>query len=360
MLKTTRLVSQPSTKRLVKLWTERYIPNLSTFAEKGRLNIFDLVEADSGSGRAKTFAKLHHHLQTNSELAGIQTNALFAYVPNVVNLAEARRLSQFVRQAYGKTLEIYQQQSSSPALQAKRSILANFSSQVAEDWLMPQLELPAIEQLATMLDPVLTQLQEQHLSAEDKRAIGFITTQFHFSTKLLLEQITLPEQVLLSPYLKFVEEQICIPWQRICAAAAKQEWDSPALQVVQQLLPQSHAVAQTVYARAAYLYSNHRSRRGGLSHPGVAASTIRDMNMFQGYLFLCMLEGSMAAVEQELLPLCVMVFPSVQVSWQLVQRTLKLITDELLKRVNPEQRHLLLPYTQALEQIFSDLESTAA
>lgn len=84
------------------------------------------------------------------------------------------------------------------------------------------------------------------------------------------------------------------------------------------------------------------------------ASTIRDLQMFQSYLWLCVLEGNMASVEQALLPLCQMVFPSVNVAWDLVKQVLKLLVDELMTRVDLEQKRLLLPSTQAMQQLFSD------
>ena len=81
------------------------------------------------------------------------------------------------------------------------------------------------------------------------------------------------------------------------------------------MLPACHDIAKTVYRRAVKLYASHQSRRGKLSHPGVMASAIRDLEMMQGYLWLCVLENNFIAVEQELIPLCVLVFPSVQVTW---------------------------------------------
>lgn len=122
--------------------------------------------------------------------------------------------------------------------------------------------------------------------------------------------------------------------------------------IVQQLLPACRDIATTVYNQAAQLYPKHYSRRGGLNKPVVAESTKRDLEMFQVYLWLCLLEGKMEVMEQELLPLCLMVFPSVDVTWQLVEQMLQLLVDELLKLVPPQQKNLLLPYTQSMQQIF--------
>jgi hypothetical protein len=225
---------------------------------------------------------------------------------------------------------------------------------------MPRLSLSEVTQLATVLEPLLLQLQEQHLLVPDRRTIGFMSTQFHLSATLILNRLTLPEQLLLSPYFKFVEEQVCIPWQRVCAAAAQHSLDSPILNLVEKLLPVSREIAKSVYQQAAQLHSNHRSLRGTLTERGVKASTIRDIEMFQAYLWLCALEGNMMAIEQELLPLCIMVFPSIEVSWELVEQLLPLLVAEIQFRLRAEQIDLLLPYTQAMQQLFSNLETKAA
>lgn len=96
MLKTSQLVKQSSVERLVKLWAQRYVPYLSTLSSiEGELTPFDLIAASSREGRIKTVAEIRRLVQIHCERAGMKTNALFSYVPNVVNLAEARRLAQF-------------------------------------------------------------------------------------------------------------------------------------------------------------------------------------------------------------------------------------------------------------------------
>jgi hypothetical protein len=363
VLITTRLVNDTSVTRLIKLWAERYIPDLSTLSKKAEpLTCSELLEATSLQGRTKTVAKVQNIVEINCKCAGIQTNALFSYIPNVVGLTESQGIAKGAAQVYQKVLEVYQEQSPPPTLLAAMPQIGNvdFSVDAFTKLAIPGLYLSEVKQLAMALEPVLLQLQEQYLSASDWRTIGFMSTQFHLSAKLVLNRLTLAEQVLLSPYFKFVEEQVCIPWQRVCAAATKHEPDSPLLATVLQMLPASQEIAKQVYHRAAQLYPNHRSRRGGLMEPGVRASSIRDIEMFQGYLWLCTLEGNMTAVEQELLPLCIMVFPSIDVAWELVEHILPLLVNEIQTRLLPAQMRLLLPYTQAMQQLFSNLETKAS
>jgi hypothetical protein len=363
MFKSVDTATTPLSQRLIQLWGNRYIPDLSTFSSEERyLNVSELLTAASPAGRAKTADKVEQRLlKTKCEYAGIETNSLFSYIPNIVNLAEAKRLAQYAWQVYAKAIDIYKQQS--PQLDSMGAEiptsggLLDLHDPLSQLPILPTLEMPAIEQLATALEPLLLRLQEQHLLAKDRRTIGFITTQFHFSTKLILRKLTLPEQVLISPYFRFVEEQVCIPWQRVCAAAAQQVPGSPILAIVEKLLAESDAIAKAVYHRSVQLYPNHRSRRGKLTHPGITASTLRDLSMFQGYLWLCVLEENMTSVEHELLPLCVMVFPSVEVKWELVNDMLKLLTEELCDRMTPQEASLILPYTEAMEHLFSNVDN---
>lgn len=360
MLVTARLAKNPSVERLVELWAARYIPDLSTLSSQtGRLAAFELIEAASPEGRSQTTAKLQRIVEIHCKCAGIQTSALFSYIPNIVNLTESQGIAITSGQVYDKVLEVYRQQSLTPSTLAAilqiRSI--DFSTNALGSLVKLGLEPPVVEQLSTALEPVLLQFQEQHLSSADRRVLGFMSTQFHLSSKLLLNRLTLSEQVLLSPYFKFLEEQVSIPWQRVCAAAANYSPDSPTLTLVEELLAASREIASAIYHRATQLFPHHRSRRGGLNKPGVKASSLRDIEMFQTYLALCVLEQSMAVVERELHPLCVMVYPSVEVKWELVEHMIQLLVEEIFARVTPEQKSLLLPYTQAMQQLFSKLET---
>lgn len=331
-------VHSASVQRLVELWADRYVPHWPSFpVEKDFLNILELVEVALPAGRAATVTTVKRCLSfyTDSDL---HRKNLCSYVPSWMNLPKVEHLSQLVRQVYDKTLDIYQHPSMDTIAQAAS----------------PILEMPPIEQLAKELEPVLIELREE-LRSLDLYALGFITTSFHFCTRFAIEQLTEPEIVLLAPYFKFIEEQVCMPWQRVCQAAAHHHLDSPTMTLVQQMLPRTQEIAEIVYYRSAELYPTHRSCRGELHEPGVMASTIRDLNVFQAYLWLGVLEGSTAVVEQELLPLCITVFPSIGLSWKLVRQVLQLLVEELLTQVEPEQIYLLVPYTRSMLQMFSSL-----
>ncbi|MGC1394725.1 MAG: hypothetical protein WA828_10635 [Coleofasciculaceae cyanobacterium] len=354
MLQTIK-INNASVSSLVTLWTQRYLPSLATLSQTDKLTAAELVAAATPEAKSKTVTKLKRLIQINCECAAIKTDVLFSYIPNVVNLSESQALAKYVSQVYEAALKIYQQSSLS-VWKNKFPLLLH----TGEDLQLPVLGMPEIKQLLIALEPLLAELQRQHLIVEDSRTIGFMTTQFHFSTQLVLNKLTVPEQVLISPYFKFIEEQVCMPWARVCNAAASHDLNSPKLMVVEQLLPQSYEIAVDVCHRAVRLYPNSSSQRGYLSHPGIMASTIRDLQMMQSYLWLSVLEGNLDSVEQALLPLCVMVFPSIGVTWRLVSQMLKLLMEEVTARVEPQNKALILPYTEAMQQLFASLELVAS
>lgn len=350
MLKITGIVSTDSATRLIEIWTNRYLPDLSLLpSAKGAFPTYELVEFAATAERLRTAETIEHLLQSYWKIADFKTNTLFSYIPNVLDLAETRMLFHSVWQVYDRILRVYVRQKPPSQYLKYMDTSAALFGKLALNSLM----LPLLPSLADELEPVLLNLQNQFLAAKDARSIGFLTTQLHFSTQEVLKQVTLAEQVLLTPYFKFVEEQVCIPWQRICAAASHHPSDSPLFDLVEQGIGQSQSIAEAVYHQAAERYPTHTSRRGTLVQPDIAASTIRDLNMLQGYLWLCVLKQNMETIEQELLPLCLMVFPSIQVKWELVEHMLQLLVAEIHSRLDLQQQKLLSPYTRSMVEMFA-------
>lgn len=350
MLKLTKVSDTLTANRLIKLWAARYVPMLSTLRERSEtFRPEQVVDQASPEGRLETAAKVRRLLKINCEMAGLETSSLFSYIPNIVNLAETRELSNFTRKVYEQTLNTYEIQQ--PPSRFLKFIDVSFD--VFTKLTLPSLMLPLITQLADQLADVLLQLQHQYHTATDRRTIGFLTTQFHFTTRELSKNLTVLEQVLLLPYFKFVEEQVCIPWQRICAATAGYLPYSSTFQTVERLVELANPISIAVYQKGLEQCSHFRSRRGTLANRGVAISTMRDLTMVQAYLTLSMLEGNMRSIEDELLPLCVMVFPSVNVQWEMVQHMLKLLVDEMNQRLTVEQQAIFQPYGEAIQHIFA-------
>lgn len=349
MLLSSNTSKCPSVERLVKLWAERYTVDVSSLSQNPKF-YGELMKAALPEARALTAAKLLNNvLDGTSNQAGIQARSLYEYIPEIIDSHLGQRINQFACQVYEKVLDIYQQQFGMVVTPtAAKMTTGNVSNQIS----LSLSAIPNIEKLANELEELLLKYQDQHVTAKDWRVVGFLTTLFNFSNKLLINQLTSVEKVLLCPYLKFVEEQVAIPWQRVCAAAAQHQLGSPALTLVEQMLPVASEIGSTVYCRLLQLFPDHRSLRGGLSDPDVAHSCLRDLNMFQAYLWLSVLEESIRPVEHELVPLCVMVMPSVGVKWEMIDKWKRLLVDEIESSVHLEHKLLLLNYTQGMEQAF--------
>ncbi len=350
MFKTTQIVTTPSVERLLKLWVRRYTPDLSSLSLSQEILIASLKETVSPEGRAQTVARLKNNLlDINSQMAWLQTKSLHNYIPNVLDFSEAKKITDSALIVYKVLLDLYQKKASYTT--ALITTLSHISLNV-DDIFIAEFGISAFKELAYTLEPTLIAFQEQHMACKDWCTLGFMTTQLKFTNKLILNQITPIEKALLSPYINFIEEQVAIPWQRVCVASAKHDVGSPVLNLVEQMLPITEDIARTVYYKLVELFPNHCSRSGLLTNPTVAQSSIRDLNMFQAYLWLCVLEESLIPIEQELVDLCVMVMEKLEVKWEILQQWNQILMDEIIYRVKPEYKNILLPYTEGMIQAF--------
>ncbi len=190
-------------------------------------------------------------------------------------------------------------------------------------------------------------------AAVDPRVIGFVSMQFHSSGELLLQHLSEVNQVPIRAYFKVIDDHLYMPLHRAYDAAASHAYDSPALALVQHLLPHSTAIAQSVCDRVIELFPNYRCHSGPLSKPIIRISSIRDVEMFQIYLWVCLLEGSLEALQEELFPLCVMIYPTLNVGWELVQQMIHLLGKEIQARTQGMDTAPLVPYFLALREMFS-------
>ncbi len=337
MLKVSEIVKTPSAERLLNIWSRRYTPDISSLLADSS-SCDELLKAATAEGRALTAKKLKDKmLDINCQMGWIQTKNLYSYLHNVLDLDEARRITKFSFRVYRKLIEIYQQQSSKIEL---------------ENNSLSQWVIPAVEELAYALEPILMIFQEQHVASKDWRSLGFMTSQLNFTNKLMLKRLTVVEQALLVPYFKFVEEQVAIPWQRVCAHAGNYQLNSPQLELVEKMMPTSTEIAQSVYQQLVETLPENRSRRGKLTDSGISHSCHRDLTMFQAYVLLCFLENSMVPIEEELLPLCTMVVEGVEIKWELINKWCEVLANEMESRLDSEQKILLQPYTQGMKQAF--------
>ncbi|MEO1399867.1 MAG: hypothetical protein AAFV72_01275 [Cyanobacteria bacterium J06635_1] len=357
MLETAPLIHQPSVQVILEIWTNRYRSVLPS--EMAHVDSESLAKAASTEGRKRTATALRKRLVVACERAALQTSSLFSKLEslnNHVNLGDARRVAKVLANVYGGLLDVYEQQQSSPIALG----YLGMNGKSHQEWVRANMIQPSsIEQLINALEPLLLEFQKQNLDCRDNRTVGFMSTQFHLGTQILLERLSPAEQGLLLPYLRFVEEQVCIPWQRVCAAAAKHSGGSPLFEAALTLLPLSQEISEVVYQKAVSAYPKHLSRRGYLDNPAIAASSLRDHTMFQAYFWLSVLESSPRIIEEELLPLCTMVYPSLSVDWELVEYGINTLLDEILDRLSLEHQSRVQPYAVLMKSIFTGAQNRA-
>lgn len=306
-----------SIQMLSKLWAKKYVQKL--------IEPEDTWEATSKGMRAITAQRLLQSLRATSIQAWTKTEALLSQEVkrHGINykLIDPWEIARDVHDIYEEVLLAYAAQAAPQRLCV--SIATN---------------LGRIRQKYTKIDP---------------RVVAFVSLQFHYSGKLLLDSLSKQEQVTVNDYFRIIDDHLYMPLQRAYEAAAKHDYNSPTLEIVRKMLPAHREIARKIATRMIELYPNYRCYSGSLNEPTVKISSIRDIEMFQIYLWVCLLENSIAAIQHELFPLCVMLYPTLNVRWELVRQMLHLMSIELRKRLELPQVSLLLPYFQVLWEMFS-------
>lgn len=183
--------------------------------------------------------------------------------------------------------------------------------------------------------------------------LGFVTLGFQYTAKILLGYLAESERLQFVPYLKILEDYLHIPYGEINLAAANLAPNSKSLLAAQHLLSHTTQIASAVYEKAISHHQGYRSSSGYLTDPAVKNSGIRDIEIFQNYLCWCVLEGSIRPVQQELFPLCLMLYPKLHISWDLVQDMLLILSWQISDRLSAEDVMIFLPYLRALTEMFS-------
>jgi hypothetical protein len=344
-------VSLDSSHDLVVTWMVRYLPNLAQIPiELRKFFVERLGETIGDSQRLATANRIRETLLSDCAFAGIQAQRLFAGSGSRLDIAEARDLGVQIGQIYSTLLDLYVQDFVfAPLL----SDLYTLDTQAGRETAARRI-LPGFTRMTQRIEPLLTQLQLLHLASSNQKAIGFLTTQLHLSRHRVLDRLNAQERLWMSSYIQLVEELVCMPWQRICVAASRHALDAPQVLMVRKVLQDSQAIADIVYQRAVQTFPRHNSRQGPIQSSAVQQSSLRDLNMFQAYIWLCVLEDSMSSIDDELLPLSILVFPTVGVDWSFVDRGISWILEEINRRLDSQQRQLLAPYGHRVQQRFMD------
>ncbi len=206
--------------------------------------------------------------------------------------------------------------------------------------------------IVTKVSPILGQVRQQ-VTEIDPRVIGFVAMQYHYTGMQLMELLPSSEHKDFSIYVKVLDDHLYMPLQRAYEAAAKHTMDSVALQSVQLLMSMVGDIAERIVERVNHLYPRYRCYSGALNSPQIRISSIRDVEMFQSFMWVCLLEGNLHALETELFPLCVMIYPRLNVSWELVSQMTHLLRNEIASCLPPEQAKYCEPFYEVLRRLFS-------
>lgn len=206
--------------------------------------------------------------------------------------------------------------------------------------------------LVRKVGPILGETRKQ-VTAVDPRAIGFVAMQYHYTGKHLMEMLPEEEQENFGSYVKVLDDHLYMPLQRAYQAAADHAIDSLALQSVRLLMSMVSDIAERIVERVNRLYPCYRCYSQQLNHPTVRISSVRDVEMFQVYMWVCLLEGNLQALQEELFPLCVMLYPRLNVSWELVRQMIHLLRQEINACLPAEQAKHCEPYYEILTRMFS-------
>jgi Phycobilisome protein len=309
---------------LAQQWAHRYVNNLLPDSALSQ-ETWATPSRTRRQVRARIADKLLQSLRTTSLQAWSRTETLLAdevrrhqIEPSLIN---PWQISADVHKIYEKVLKLY--------------------SEAGELFRLP-----------TAIAPEIGQIRRRYTEV-DPRVIGYVSMQFHYTGVLLKSLLSPGERVFIEDCFKIVDDHLYMPLHRAYAAAGKLPYDSPALKVVQKLLPHSTEIAKQVVQRVHELYPSYTSYSGFLTQPEVKVSSIRDAEMFQIYLWVCVLEQNFSAIQSELFPLCVMLYPRLGVHWELVRQMVHLLGQSIRSRLGAEAGDLFMPYFSGLRDMFS-------
>ncbi|NEQ96521.1 MAG: hypothetical protein F6K30_07330 [Cyanothece sp. SIO2G6] len=310
--------------QLANVWAKRYVRTVNQAQSKS-------VKTTEMDMRQETAAVLNQGLRTVSVQAWAKTEALLSQ--EVIR----HQLQPDTVDPWAISGDVYQ--------------IYNFAFESYAHDITP-------ERFAVDVAPELGKIRAK-FTAIEPRVIGFVSMQFHYTGQYLLDLVPSSQRSLLQQYFKAIDDHLYMPLQRAYDAAASYSYGSPELNIVQTLLPQSSAIAKQVVQQVIQAFPAHQCYSGSLSSESVRLSSTRDAEMFQTYIWVCVLEKHIGVVQQELFPLCVMLYPTFNVRWEIVRYMLVLLEREFAQLLAPSEFVLCAPYLDSLKvmmapEVFED------
>ncbi len=336
---------------LANIWAKKYIQNLQPESPKQDIKSDNLEEILSSERRAATAANLLQSLRFSSAQAWAKTESLLMGQLQShgisADLIDPWQIATDSRFLLEQALQVYTENAET------RLVELDWHSNGQDVRLTSHTQLPTIGHLSVAIAQSVGKIRKKYTSV-DPRAIGFVSMQFHYSAQLLLDSLPPLEKMMVNSYFKVIDDHLYMPLQRCYEAAGDLEYDDIALESVRHLLTLTSEIARQVSQKTLIMYSDYQCHSGVLSSPQIRISSLRDIEMFQVYLCLCALEKNIFSIQQELFPLCIMLYPPLKVSWELVRTLLRLLSQEMHSYLDEQHVQEFSPYLTALDEMFSD------
>ncbi|WP_156800380.1 hypothetical protein [Thalassoporum mexicanum] len=273
-----------SIQSLAQIWAKKYVGKLKVESGEQSPDQRSIEEIASKVGRTQTANQLLESLRYASAQAWAKTETLLAKQVKLHDikpeLIDPWQIADDSRLLFEKSLAVYTEQ------HAMRSV--ELSSITNPDTATITTALPTPGQLSVAIAKDVGNMRHKY-TATNPLVLGFVSMQFHHSGQLLLDLLSPAEKALVGSYFKVIDDHLYMPLQRSYEAAAKHEFDSPQLKAVRSLLPISSEIALQICDRVGESYPTYQCHTGALTDPAVLISSIRDVEMFQTYLCLCVL-----------------------------------------------------------------------
>ena len=290
----------------MKIWVARYLPEINSISTSVRSHIEQRLRVSiTDEARQATHRQLSKQLASDCAHAAIDTQKLLSAMGLSIGVWELQELSLKIHKIYTALLDCYAQVCIfSPVLDHLHTIETESDRLEATGSVIPRFE-----SLMLKLVPLLQELKIAHFSSENRHLRGFITTQIHFTRQHILSHLTPDTSFWLAPYLRLLDEVICMPWHHIVSMASTNTATPDSIALVRKMMPKVNEITALTYKKALQTYPEHISCQGRIQSNEVYQSSIRDLNMLQAYIWLCIVGDDISIIEHQLIPLCLQVFP---------------------------------------------------
>jgi hypothetical protein len=346
-----QIVTNEPVPTLANIWAKKYIQNLQADAPKQSIQSNNLQEILSSGRRTATAAKLLQSLRFSSAQAWTKTENLLIGQLQIHGISEDLidpwQIATDSRFLLQQALKVYTENADT------RLVDIDLNTDGQHLSLSSYTQMPTIGQLSVAIAQSVGKIRKKY-TAVDPRALGFVSMQFHYSGQLLIETLPSIEKLMVNSYFKVINDHFYMPLQRCYEAAGNLEYEDISLVAVRRLLTLTSEIARKVSQKTLIMHSDYQCYSGVLSSPQIRISSLRDIEMFQVYLCLCVLEKSVDSIQQELFPLCIMLYPPLKVSWALVRTLLRLLSQEMHEHLGEEHVQQFEPYLAILNEMFGD------